>query len=54
MSCPLYEVYPDYLDSVYFFPTEWSDDYTHFGEEYANGEIYRSVIKNAYGVQFGL
>ena len=54
MSCPLYEVYPDYLDSVYFFPTEWSDDYTHFGAEYANGEVYRSVIKNAYGVQFRL
>ena len=49
VNSPLYDVYPDYLDSVYYFPTEWSDDYTHFGEGYANVEVYRGVIEEAYG-----
>jgi len=48
MNSPLGELYPDYLDEVYYFPTEWSDDLTHFGEEYANLSTYVEVIKKAY------
>lgn len=47
-ASPLSEVYPDYLDSIYFFPTEWSSDYTHFGGDYANRGTYEEVIENAY------
>ncbi len=48
MASPLYELYPDYLDGIYYFPSEWSDDLTHFGAEYANRETYEYVIENAY------
>lgn len=44
----LYEVYPDYLNSIYYFPTEWSNDSTHFGGEYASRETYDMVINEAY------
>ena len=44
----LYEAYPDYLDSIYYFPTEWSDDLTHFDEEHANRETYENIITGAY------
>jgi len=48
IKSPLYDMYPDYLDDVYYFPTEWSDDLSHFGERYANRETYIEVVKNAY------
>lgn len=48
MNSPLYDMYPDYLDEVYYFPTEWSDDLSHFGERYANRETYVEVVRNAY------
>ncbi len=44
----LYELYPDYLDSIYYFPTEWSEDMTHFGYEYASEDVYDEVIRDAY------
>ena len=44
----LSQAYPDYLDSVYYFPTEWSDDCTHFGGEYANREVYDDIVNEAY------
>ncbi len=47
-SSPLHEVYPDYLDSIYYFPTDWSEDYTHFGGDYANRDTYEHVINEAY------
>lgn len=45
---PLSLIYPDYLDSIYYFPTEWSNDCTHFGGEYASRETYDMVIEEAY------
>lgn len=45
---PLSEVYPDYLNSIYYFPTEWSSDSTHFSGEYASRETYDMVIEEAY------
>lgn len=47
-NSPLYEVYPDYLNSIYYFPTEWSNDCTHFGGDYASRETYDMVIEDAY------
>ncbi len=47
-SSHLYEMYPDYLDDVYYFPTEWSEDMTHFGGEYASRETYDMIIDEAY------
>ena len=44
----LYDIYPGYLDDVYYFPNEWSGDMTHFSEEYAVREVYDSVIDQAY------
>lgn len=52
VDSPLNEIYPDYLDSIYYFPTEWSNDSTHFGGEYASRETYDMVIDEAYDVFF--
>ena len=41
-------VYPDYLDRIYYFPTEWSEDMTHFAGEHATREVYDEVIGKAY------
>ena len=40
--------FPYYLDSIYYFPTEWSGDMSHFGGDYANRETYDYVLKEAY------
>ena len=44
----LSEMYPTFLDDIYYFPTEWSEDMTHFGGDYANRETYDGVINEAY------
>lgn len=44
----MYALYPDYLDSIYYFPNEWSGDMTHFSTEYANREVYDMVMDEAY------
>ena len=44
----MYALYPDYLDSIYYFPNEWSGDMTHFSTEYANREVYDRVMDEAY------
>lgn len=44
----MYALYPDYLDSIYYFPNEWSGDMTHFSTEYANREVYDRVMYEAY------
>ena len=44
----MYALYPDYLDSIYYFPNEWSGDMTHFGTEYAKREVYDMVMDEAY------
>jgi len=51
-ASPLSEAYPDYLDSVYYFPTEWSNDSTHFGGDYANKDVYDKIIEEAYNEFF--
>ncbi len=42
------KVFPDYLDSIYYFPTEWSGDYSHFGGDYADRRTYDFVLSEAY------
>ncbi len=44
----MYALYPDYLDSIYYFPNEWSGDMTHFSTEYANREVYDRMMDEAY------
>jgi len=44
----MYALYPDYLDSIYYFPNEWSGDMTHFSTEYAYREVYDRVMDEAY------
>lgn len=44
----MYALYPDYLDSIYYFPNEWSNDMTHFSSEYSNREVYDRVMDEAY------
>ena len=46
------EVFPEYLDSIYYFPTEWSTDTSHFGGDYANRETYDRVLNEAYDELF--
>jgi hypothetical protein len=48
----MYALYPDYLDSIYYFPNEWSGDMTHFSTEYANREVYDRVMDEAYDEVF--
>ena len=42
------EIFPDYLDGIYYFPTEWSNDCSHFGGDYADRETYDLVLSGAY------
>lgn len=44
----LSKAYPGYLDSIYYFPTEWSKDYTHFDDEHSVREVYDEIIGKAY------
>lgn len=46
------EIFPDYLDGIYYFPTEWSNDFSHFGGDYANMDVYKAVIEEAYSEFF--
>ncbi len=48
----MYALYPDYLDSIYYFPNEWSGGMTHFSTEYANREVYDRVMDEAYDEVF--
>ena len=36
--------FPDYFDSIYYIPDEWTRDHTHLGGDYANQEIYNQII----------
>lgn len=37
-------VFPEYFDSIYYIPDEWTRDHTHLGGEYANQETYNQII----------
>lgn len=44
----LQEYFPDYLNSVSFYPEEQFRDGIHFGGEYANQQTYNEKIKEMY------
>lgn len=40
------KLYPQYLDDIYYFPTEWTEDSTHLAGEYMSEENYRNILQN--------
>ena len=44
----MYALYPDYLDSIYYFPNEWSNDMTHFSSEYSTAVKFNQIISDNY------
>ena len=44
----MYALYPDYLDSIYYFPNEWSNDMTHFSSEYSTAVKFNQIISENY------
>ena len=44
----IYEINPDYMDMVYYFPVEEANDTTHFSGEYANQEHFNSIIRQMF------
>ena len=44
----IYEINPEYLESVYYFPSIESADGTHFSGDAANQESYNEKIQQMY------
>jgi len=40
----LYDLFPDYYDSIIYFPTELTDDWTHFSGDYQNWDNYATFL----------
>lgn len=40
--------YPDYMNDIYYYPTEWAEDLSHFSGEYAEQEQLNETIREAY------
>ena len=41
-------VYPDFFDSIYYYPDAWSEDLSHFSGEHAAREAMDGTIREAY------
>ncbi|MDL2302357.1 hypothetical protein LJC58_08380 [Lachnospiraceae bacterium OttesenSCG-928-D06] len=41
--------YPDYMKDIWFYPSEWSEDLSHFSGEYAERKRLNETIEQAYG-----
>lgn len=44
----LYQIFPDFMDNIYFYPVEQAADGVHFSGDYANQEFYNELIKKMY------
>ena len=44
----IYEINPDFYQSIYFFPAEEAEDGAHFSGDYANQEHYNETIKQMF------
>lgn len=40
--------YPDYFNDIWYYPTEWSEDLSHFSGEYAERDRLNETIRQAY------
>lgn len=40
--------YPDYMNDILYYPSEWSEDMSHFGGEYAERDKLNETIERAY------
>lgn len=47
-SSEVYKINPHYLDDIYFYPAERSEDGRHFSGDYANQECYNELIEQTY------
>lgn len=41
--------FPDYLEDIWYYPDEWSEDMSHFSGEYAQRDKLNQIIEQAYG-----
>lgn len=40
--------YPDYLNDIFYYPSEWTEDFSHFSGEYAQRDRLNETIRQAY------
>lgn len=41
--------FPHYMEEIWYYPDEWSEDLSHFSGEYARREKLNETIERAYG-----
>lgn len=44
----MYSQYPDYMNEIWYYPSEWAEDLSHFSGEYAERDKLNEAIKTAY------
>ncbi len=42
-------LFPDYMEDIWYYPDEWTEDLSHFSGEYAQRERLNEIIEQAYG-----
>jgi len=42
-------LFPDYMEDIWYYPNEWTEDMSHFSGEYAQREKLNGIIEQAYG-----
>lgn len=45
----MYSRYPGYFDGILYYPSQWSEDLSHFSGEYAERGSLNEIIQDAYG-----
>lgn len=44
----MYSRYPDYINDILYYPSEWAEDLSHFSGEYAERDNLNATIERAY------
>ncbi len=44
----IYTQYPDYLNDIYYYPSEWAEDLSHFSGEHAEADSLMQILQDAY------
>lgn len=42
-------LFPNYIEDIWYYPDEWTEDLSHFSGEYAQRGKLNEIIENAYG-----
>lgn len=42
-------LFPEYMEEIWYYPDEWTEDLSHFSGEYAQREKLHEIIEQAYG-----